>query len=110
MGAVGPLAEVLGRHLGREAVEQRTDVSVRQLTFSAHFLTNESITVDGDTAVGTRGFLQAGTNKGRAVWIAGRYRNDFLRSTGEWRIHHLRAENIFATPYEDGWAKMPFAP
>jgi hypothetical protein len=44
------------------------------------------------------------------VWIAGRYRNDFLRSNGEWRIHHLRVENLFATPYENGWAKTPFAP
>jgi hypothetical protein len=107
--ALGSLAEVLGRHQGCEAVEQRTDVSVRQLTFSAHFLTNESITVDGDTAVGSWAFLQTGINKGRAVWIAGRYRNDFLRSNGAWRIHHLRVESYFATPYEDGWAKTPFA-
>src|SRR5947209_14127910 len=44
---VGRLAEVLGSHQGREAIERRFSAS---LPFSVHFLTNESITIDGDTA------------------------------------------------------------
>ena len=47
---VGRLAQVLGSHQGCNAIERRFSAP---LPFSVHFLTNESITIDGDTAVGT---------------------------------------------------------
>ncbi len=102
---VGRLAEVLGSHQGRDAIERRFSAS---LPFSVHFLTNESITIDGDTAVGTWRYLQSTVYKGQAVWIAGRYHNDFVRVEGQWKFQHVRIDAMFVTPYEDGWVKTPF--
>src|SRR6266568_3158555 len=79
-----------------------------RLPFSVHFLTNESITIDGDTAVGTWRYLQSTVYKGQAVWIAGRYHNDFVRVEGQWKFQHVRIDAMFVTPYEDGWVKTPF--
>jgi hypothetical protein len=47
---VGRLARVLGSHHGRDAIERRFSVP---LPLSVHFLANGSITIDGDTGVGT---------------------------------------------------------
>lgn len=102
---VGRLAEVLGFHQGRDAIERRFSAP---LPFSVHFLTNESITVDGDTAVGTWRYLQSTVYQGQAVWIAGRYHNDFVRVEGRWKFQHVRIDAMFMTPYEDGWVKTPF--
>ena len=102
---VGRVAEVLGSHQGREAIERRF---AAPLPFSVHFLTNESIIVDGDTAMGTGRDLQSTVYKGQAVWIAGRYHNDFVRVEGQWKFRHLRIDGIFVTPSEDGWVKTPF--
>jgi ketosteroid isomerase-like protein len=101
---VGGFKDLLGFHQGREALDRREAASRQRLPFSAHFLTNESITVDGDTAVGRWTFLQCGVADGQALWIAGRYRNDFVRVDGEWKIRHLRVGDIFVAPYADGWA------
>jgi hypothetical protein len=102
---VGQLAVALGSHQGHEAIERRFSAT---FPFSAHFLTNESIFVDGDTAMGTWRYLQATVYKGQAVWIAGRYRNDFVRVQGQWKFRRVRIDGIFVTPYEDGWVKTPF--
>lgn len=102
---VGRVAEALGSHQGREAIERRFSAP---FPFSVHFLTNEVIIVDGDTAVGTWRYVQTTVYKGQAVWIAGRYRNDFVRVQGQWKFQHVRIEGIFVTPYEDGWVKTPF--
>lgn len=104
-GGVGRLAGVLGSHYGRAAIEQRFSAP---LPFSVHFLTNELITVDGATAVGTWRFLQATVYQGQAVWVGGRYHNDFVRVQGQWKFQHVRIDAMFVTPYKDGWVKTPF--
>ncbi len=102
---VGRLAGVLGSHYGRDAIEQRFSAP---LPLTVHFLTNEMITVDSDTAVGTWRFLQATVYQGQAVWVGGRYHNDFVRIQGQWKFQHVRIDAMFVTPYEDGWVKTPF--
>jgi hypothetical protein len=102
---VGRLAEVLGFHQGRDAIERRFSAT---LPFSVHFLSNESIIINGDTAVGTWRYLQSTVYKGQAVWIAGRYHNDFVRIEGQWKFQHVRIDALFVTPYEDGWVKTRF--
>jgi SnoaL-like domain len=102
---VGQLAEVLGSQQGRDAIERRFSAP---LPFSIHFLTNESIIVDGDTAVGTWRYLQSTVYQEQAVWIAGRYHNDFVRIEGQWKFQHVRIDAMFVTPYQDGWVKTLF--
>ncbi|MGB8382189.1 MAG: nuclear transport factor 2 family protein [Dermatophilaceae bacterium] len=102
---IGRLADVLGRHEGRSAIVARFAGPVPP---SLHLLANESITVDGDDAVGYWTYLQPSVLAGRAFWVAARYHNDFHRQEGRWRFQHVRIEGIFEAPYEEGWAQAAF--
>jgi hypothetical protein len=102
---IGRLADVLGRHVGRAAIAERL---AEPLPPGLHLLVNESITVDGDDADGSWTYLQPLVVDGRAYWVAGRYHNDFRREDGNWRIRHLRAEEIFQAHYGRGWAQTEF--
>jgi len=102
---LGPLAETLGVHEGREAIAERF---AGQIPPALHLLANESITVDGEQAVGDWTYLQPMVLAGRAMWVAAQYHNDFQREQGRWRIRHVRIEGIFQVPYEEGWAEAAF--
>jgi SnoaL-like protein len=41
----------------------------------------------------------------RAVWLAARYEDDYVKINGEWKFKHLRAIGRMSAPYETGWAK-----
>jgi SnoaL-like domain len=101
----GRLAEVLGRYQGRTAIAERF---AGPLARGLHLLTNESIEVQGDEAVGCWTYLQPAMVQGRACWLAARYHNDFRRQDGQWRFQHVRIEGIFEAPYEEGWAHTAF--
>jgi hypothetical protein len=64
--AVGPLAAMLGRHEGREAIARRENRATTELMpFCVHFLTNEAITVHGDTAQGNGRSCRPARHTGR---------------------------------------------
>ena len=76
-----------------------------------HLLGNESITVNGDDAVGEWTYLQPSVLGGCAYWVAGRYHIDFIdfhREDGRWRIRHLQVHGIFEVPYDQGWTQAEF--
>ena len=100
----GLFAPILGSHPGREAIERRFS---KPMPFSVHVAGCESISVNGDEAVGRWVFLQPTTINGQAHWVAGRYFNEFVRVDGQWKFKHIRVDGIFSSPYEDGWAKKP---
>ena len=102
---IGRLADVLGRHEGRSAIVERFAGPVPP---TLHLIANESVTVDGDDAVGYWTYLQPTVLDGRAFWIAARYHNDFHRREGVWRLRHVRIEGIFEARYEEGWAHAAF--
>ena len=104
----GRLAALLGAHRGRAAIARRYCAGVHPMSFTAHFLTNEAVVVDGDSAQAAWRYLQAGTAQGRAMWFGGRYRARFLRQDGAWWIAHLQVEPWFAASNETGWAAGPF--
>ncbi len=70
----------------QSTTDRRLKASTKKAQFSAHFAANESISVDGDTAEGQGTYLQALVFDGQAIWTAGRYRIDFLRVDGAWKI------------------------
>jgi hypothetical protein len=94
--------------VGRPALVTKFDRNVERMPFAAHFLTNGSVDVDGDTAHGRWMYFQACTYRGdQPLWIAGSYDNDFRRVDGRWLISHLRVTNFFTTPYDKGWVAVP---
>jgi hypothetical protein len=98
-----------GRTEGRTAIGRSFAEAAGWMSFTAHFLTNEDIRVDGDRAVGRWKLLQActaaGDGPGTAFWQAGVYSDDFERRDGVWRFAHLRLAMDFRTPFDEGWAR-----
>ena len=47
------------------------------------------------------------TPGGGAVLGVGTYENEYIKEDGKWKILHLRFDDIFLSPYEEGWAKTP---
>lgn len=102
----------LGRFVGRDAIRRFFGRMPRVLSFAIHHVTNPAVEVadDGESAAGRWYLLQAATviAGNRAVWIAGRYEDQFRRVDREWRFQTIAIRTRFFTPYESGWAEVPF--
>ncbi|WP_232716762.1 nuclear transport factor 2 family protein [Gordonia metallireducens] len=94
------------RWAGREAIAEMFNQSPERLWFTVHYLSNETITVSGDHAVGRWKLLEPCTIRDEiAIWQGGHYVDDFTRRDGVWKISHLRLTLDFQTPYEEGWLR-----
>ena len=95
---------------GHAAIADMFEASPRRLTFTTHYLMNESIQVNGDQGRGFWKILEPCTFRDQmALWMGGRYDNLFERRNGVWRFKHLKLYVEFRTPYEAGWLKERFA-
>jgi hypothetical protein len=102
----GTPANAGSENVGRETIAASFVTAAAAMSFTAHFLTNESIEVDGDRAVGTWKLLQACTaGHDRAFWQAGVYTDDFECRNGVWKFSHLRLAMDFRTPFDEGWVR-----
>jgi hypothetical protein len=97
----------VGEHRGHDAIRKLFQGFQERISFSQHNVMNPNIEVDGNRAKGTWYFLGPFTmRKGnRAMWLAARYEDDYVKIDGEWKIQHLRAIGRMSAPYETGWAK-----
>ncbi|WP_397473801.1 nuclear transport factor 2 family protein [Pusillimonas sp.] len=99
-----------GKVRGMEAIAAMFESSPSVLTFTVHYLTNESITVEGDRATGRWKLFEPCTYQNiQALWMGGRYENIFERRNGVWKILHLKLDVEFRTPYERGWLQQRHA-
>ena len=96
----------LGRHQGHDAIRALFKSFQERIGFSQHNVMNPIIQVDGNQARGSWYLLGPFTfRKGnRAIWLAARYEDDYVKVNGEWKFQHLRAIGRMAAPYEKGWA------
>jgi hypothetical protein len=104
----------LGSYEGKEGIATFfKEVVPNTQAWSAHQLLNPLVTVEGEKAKGRWYLFCPATiiNPERAVWIQGRYDNEFVKVGGRWKISLLRFVFNFGTPYEEGWVKsrMPGA-
>jgi hypothetical protein len=105
---VGRFASGFGATRGREAVARQFEDDKGRLPFAAHYLTNEQIWVDGDTARAKFMFFEPAVHRGAgAILIAGRYDNDYVRLDGKWFIKHLRCTDIFVSKYSESFDGFP---
>ena len=94
--------------IGREAIRATFREACARLSFCVHYLTNESIVVDGSKAHARWRYFEPAINRGDlAVWTAGRYWHEFTRRDGLWRFQNFEIEPVLASPYESGWAVAP---
>ncbi len=107
---VGDFDEYLS--VGRDEIQALFQDVPNQLPFTAHWVTNELITLadDGEHAHGQWHILEAANLRDNCaqVWMVAWYENDFQLVDGEWLISHLRLVHTFVAPYEDGWLKTRY--
>ncbi len=66
---------------------------------------------DGKTAKGM--WYTFGANARRdenglhALWMSGKYDNEFVKEDGKWRFRSLHWHVFFRSPFEEGWVKRP---
>jgi limonene-1,2-epoxide hydrolase len=102
----------IGRFEGQAAIRGFFERMPRALSFAIHHVTNSAIAVadDAQSATGRWYLLQAATlsQAKRAVWIAGRYEDRYVRAAGAWRFQRVAIRTRFFTPHDKGWAEVPF--
>lgn len=96
-----------GRHEGRERI-MAFFASLSQgqppFQFNAHFLTSESIEVDGSSASGRWMLLQPYiSTRGESNLVAARLHIAFRLDADRWRIAHFRTENLFSRVESAAW-------
>ena len=101
---------MLGTYEGKEGIATYFENMVAGIMpYTAHQMLNPIVTVEGNKAKGTF-YLWAPTtvkmaDVETAIWIQGRYDNEFVKEGGKWKFSLLRFAFDFMTPYEDGWVK-----
>jgi hypothetical protein len=97
----------LGQAHGHAELRKLFKNFAERISFSQHNVMNPIIEVDGDTAKGSWYFMGPFTFRrgNRALWLAARYQDDYVKINGQWKFKHLRAIGRMAAPYEKGWAK-----
>jgi hypothetical protein len=106
--SVGPHGNPGWAATGHDALITKFDRNVERMPFSAHFVSNAAIQLDGDEARGQFMYFQACTyREDQPLWIAGSYDNDFRRVDGQWLVSYMRVHNFFTTPFDQGWVKVP---
>jgi ketosteroid isomerase-like protein len=99
--------------VGRQEIRDMFhDVFTTYLPFTAHWVTNQIITLslDGNKAYGEWHILEAANLKENCaqVWLVAWYDNEFVRVDDEWKISHVRLVHTFVCPYEEGWLKTKY--
>jgi ketosteroid isomerase-like protein len=108
---VGQVSEF--RSVGRREIRDMFhDVFTTYLPFTAHWVTNQVITLsrDGTKAYGQWHILEAANLKDNCaqVWLVAWYDNEFVRVGEEWKISHVRLVETFICPYDEGWLKVKY--
>jgi ketosteroid isomerase-like protein len=103
----GRYKKAFGRHEGRDAIVAMLGsyaVPVAHFAMNAHFLSTETIAVDGDAAVGQWSMLQTSTYRdGRSDLRSAALTIHCTVEDGAWRIAHFITENLFSRDV-DHWS------
>jgi ketosteroid isomerase-like protein len=96
----------MGRAEGRDAIRQLM-IDFQATPFVMHNVMNPLIDVDGDTARGDwHAIIPIGGDDGSAVWVLGKYEEEYVRLEGRWKFKTVRFVTIVQAPYEKGWGTL----
>ena len=98
----------LGVYQGREEIIRFTrDIILEAHSFMMHMFHNPVIEVKGEKATGEWYFEVPATEteKNRAVWINGKYEEEYVKVGGEWKFKKVVGNIYYNVPYDEGWAK-----
>ena len=99
-------ASPFGRHEGKVGVA-RLFKELLVFDFMVHMCHNPIIEVNGEKATGEWYYEVPATHKQqkKAIWLVGKYENEFVKVGGEWKIKALVGHMYYVTPYDEGWVK-----
>ena len=98
---------VFGHYEGSEEILRFTRDIFDKYPYMLHHFYDVAIEVKGDTATGIWYFLVPSTNgrDERAEWLAGVYKEKYVRVNGEWKFKRVDADLQIVAPYNEGWFK-----
>ena len=98
-----------GKAEGHDAIVKFFQRAPLVFSFAIHHVMNPIIKVQGDIATGRWYLLQPLTRKSRegetAMWLAGRYEDEYVRVGNEWKFKRLKFITRFLVRYDEGWAR-----
>jgi hypothetical protein len=103
----------VGCFVGRDEIIRCTrDIFLATYSFLMHMFHNPIIEVRGNKATGQWYFEAAATDaaKNRAVWLAGKYDEEYVKINGAWKFKKVAGRFNFITPYDEGWVKTRMFP
>lgn len=98
---------VFGIAKGRAEIHKLFEGFAKMIDFSQHNMMNPIITVNGNTATGEWYLLGPYRIRatGKEFWLAGMYRDDYVKVDGQWKYKHLRFTPRLWVPHAVGWSK-----
>ncbi len=97
----------IGKAQGHAEIRALFEGFQKSISYSQHMVLNPIIEVNGLTATGVWTFFGPFTfyENNQAMWQAARYREDYEKIDGAWKIKHLRVKGPgMSAKYEAGWA------
>ncbi len=87
-------SKAFGVAKGHAEIEELFRGFEAMFSFSQHNMMNPIIEVNGNTATGIWYIMGPWDQKedGKEVWLALRYDDDYVKTNGEWKYSHLRAD------------------
>ena len=102
----------LGRFAGRDALHRFFTNMPNVMSFAIHHVTNSAVTLaeDGQSAQAHWYLLQMATLSAtnEAVWLTGRYTDQLVLDSGQWKFQHTTLSARSFSPHATGWAEVPF--
>lgn len=98
----------LGCYEGKAEITRFTrDIILKSYSFMTHMFHNPIIEVKGEKATGEWYFEVPATHteKNRALWLAGKYEEEYVKVDGEWKFKKVVGRIYYITPYDEGWVK-----
>jgi ketosteroid isomerase-like protein len=88
---------------GRDELAEFVRTIDNTLRFSAHMLHNPTITVDGDEARGTWYVDVPEVTADGAVWVQGRYEDEYRRTEDGWKFTSIEISYNYRASPAEGW-------
>jgi hypothetical protein len=99
----------LGKAEGRDAIVRFFERAPSAFSFAIHHVMNPIIEVHRDIATGRwylfQPLVRKSGNREEAMWLAGRYEDDYVWIRGDWKFKRMKFITRFLARYEEGWAK-----
>ena len=103
--AVWDGGNAFGRQEGLEQIGQMVRDAGKRIRFSAHYIMNEMIDIDGDSATGRWWLFMPCTLDDESTWLFATYDDEYVRQNGRWLFKRVVLDVKAFVPYEKGWAE-----